>query len=249
MATTKKTSTAVAVKKTNVVSLAAMQEKLRADVAALAGRTAPPSGDMIRFDGKMFVLPDGNKVPGPLDLVLVDFLSYYNFYEGAYDKDNIVPPTCFALGLEPTSLVPSDNSPEKQASACSSCPMNQFGSAGKGKACTNNRLIAVLPPDADVDTPIWIMKVSPTALKAFDGYVTQVARQFNLPPIGVVTEVSFDENVAYPSLRFGNPRPNANLADHFPRKEEAMTRLMTEPDVSQAAAPAPRKAVGSARRR
>lgn len=65
------------------------------------------------------------------------------------------------------------------------------------KACKNSRLLALLPVDADDETPIMVLKVSPTALKAFDSYVASVARSFQLPPLGVVTEIGFDEAVTY----------------------------------------------------
>ena len=151
MATAKKTpSTAVAVKKPVSSAVVSIQEQLKAQVAAMAGKIAPPSGINIRItQDKKFQLPDGSKVEGPLDLVIVDFVSRNTFYEGTYDPNNITPPACFAIHPEPKQMAPSENSPIKQSDDCASCPMNQFGSSGKGKACKNGRMLAVLPPDAD----------------------------------------------------------------------------------------------------
>lgn len=237
------TSKAVAVKKGGaVVDMAAMKAQMQQEIAALANKTAPPGGDVIQISqSKEFKLPDGTKSQGPLELVIVEFSSSNRYYDGPYDKDNISPPACFAIGDSPTALVPSDNSPNKQSSSCAGCPMNQFGSAGTGKACKNTRVLAVLPPDADDDTPLWVLNVSPTALKAYDSYVNSIARQFQLPPIGVRTEVSFDPNSEYPSLRFASLGPNEQLAVHFARKEEAKKRLTQEPDVSSYEAPKPAK--------
>lgn len=234
MAAAKKTpGTAVATKKPTSSAIVSIQEQLKAQVAAQASKIAPPSGINIRItQDKKFQLPDGSKVDGPLDLVIVDFVSRNTFYEGAYDPNNISPPACFAIHPEPKQMVPSDNSPAKQSDDCASCPMNQFGSAGKGKACKNSRVLAVLPPDADADTPMWLLQVSPTALKGFDGYVGSVARTFQTPPIGVITSVDFNPNETYASLTFGDPRPNENLAVHFARQAEAKELLMAEPDVS-----------------
>lgn len=244
-------TTAVAVKKAGGGQLVDIKAQMAAEIADMANRVGAPGGDAIKVtQDKKFELPDGTKTNGPLKLVVVDFIAANNFYQGAYDKDNITPPACFAIGMDPKILVPSANSPLKQCNSCRECPMNAFGSDGAGKACKNGRVLAVLPPDADADTPLWVLKVSPTALKAFDAYVTGIARQFQLPPVGVVTEVSFDETVSYASLRFGNPEPNQNLEVCFSRKEEAKARLMTEPDVSQftAAAPAKKAAVPPRRR-
>lgn len=234
MAAAKKTpGTAVATKKPASSAIVSIQEQLKAQAAAQASKIAPPSGINIRVtQDKKFQLPDGSKVDGPLDLVIVDFVSRNTFYEGAYDPNNISPPACFAIHPEPKQMAPSDNSPIKQSDDCASCPMNQFGSAGKGKACKNSRVLAVLPPDADADTPMWLLQVSPTALKGFDGYVGSVARTFQMPPISVVTSVDFNPNETYASLTFGDPRPNENLAVHFNRQAEAKELLMAEPDVS-----------------
>lgn len=233
MATKPKTGTAVATTKATSGNIVSIKDALKAQAALMSGRTAPATGSSIRVtQDKQFLLPDGTKTPGPLELVIVDFTSKNMFYEGAYDPKNISPPACFSIGTDIKSMAPSKNSPAPQASDCSSCPMNQFGSAGDGKACKNCRVLAVLPPDADADTPLWILSTSPTANKGFDGYVGQVVRLFDMPPIGVVTTVSFDSSVTYAKLVFSDPKPNGNVAAHFTRMDEAKQMLAVEPDVS-----------------
>lgn len=230
-----KASTAVAVKKSggSVVSIAAIQGQLKAQAAAMSDKVAPASGNYIRVtQDKHFMLPDGTKTPGPLELVIVEFTSVNKFWEGAYDPKNITPPACFAISTDPKSMAPSANAPIAQASDCQSCPMNQFGSAGDGKACKNSRVMAVLPPDADADTPLWLLATSPTANKGFDGYVAGVARTFQMPPVGVVTTVGFDTGSTFAKLTFSDAQPNPNLAEHFARQEEAREMLAVEPDVS-----------------
>lgn len=234
MATTsKKPSTSVAVKAATSSNIVSIKDALKAQAALTAGRTAPATGSSIRVtQDKQFLLPDGTKTPGPLELVIVDFTSKNVFYEGAYDPKNISPPTCFSIGNIIKDMVPSKNSPVAQAADCASCPNNAFGSAGDGKACKNCRVLAVLPPDADENTPLWILSTSPTANKGFDGFVGQVNRLFEMPPIGVITTVSFDPSVTYAKLMFSDPKPNPNLAVHFPRQAEATAMLTAEPDVS-----------------
>ena len=229
---TPKINTAVAVKTigANVVSI---QEMLRAQAAAIGDKTAPAAGNAIRISqDKQFLLPDGTKTPGPLELVIVDFASKNTFYEGAYDPKNITPPACFALGTNPQKMVPSSNAPVPQATECNDCPMNKFGSSGTGKACKNTRVLAVLPPDDDDNTPLWVLATSPTANKGFDGFVNSVARVFQSPPIGVVVTVSFDDNETYAKLVFSDPKPNVNVGVHLARQDEARTMLAIEPDVS-----------------
>ena len=238
MPTTKKPSTAVAVTNT-AVAVVDVKAALAAMIEANAKKTAPAGGNAIRVtQDKHMVLPDGSKTT-TIQVVIVDFASRNEFYENPYDKNNIRPPACFAIGDVPSELVPSASSPEKQAESCAICPNNAFGSAGAGKACKNTRFLAVLPPDAEEDTPIWTIKVSPTAIKNFDSYVKNVQRMFGVPPLGVITTVSFDENSDYSQLKFSDPVPNENAAVHLARLEEAKEVLIAEPDVSTFATPAP----------
>jgi hypothetical protein len=231
-------STAVAVKKPagNIVSI---QEALRAQAAATSERVAPASGIKISTAGKQFSFPNGDKSTA-FNAVVVDFVARNEFYEDNYDPSAIVPPVCFAIGSNPLKLVPSMNSPIRQSDSCNGCPMNEFKSKGNGKACSNTRYLAVLPPDADESTPIWLLKVSATALKGFDSFVAGVARSFTLPPVGVVVEITFDPATSYPKLVFSDPVLNENVADHFARQEEARELLAAEPDVSSFVADKPK---------
>lgn len=245
--TAAKTGTEVAVKKTTAI--VNIQEQLRAQAEATAGKIAPAGGNKIRYSKGKFILPDGSESES-LEVVIVEFVSQNLYYESGYDKDNIVPPNCFSIHPEPKGMAPSANAPDKQCDDCGSCPMNQFGSAGAGKACKNTRLLAVLPPDADADTPIWLLSVPPTAIKGFDGYVSSVLRSFQMPPVAVVTTVSLDENEDYYKPLFGGAVVNENVEVHFSRRDEAKDLLFVEPDVSSfgqtKAAPARRPAAKKA---
>ena len=129
------------------------QEQLAKEAAEISKRIATPSGDRIRFNSnRSLITPDGGEGE-ELEVVVVDFVSSNLFYDGPFDRDNPQPPGCFAIGVEPSLLVPSPNSPNKQAETCSACPNNQFGSAGKGKACKNTRLLAVAPVAMDGGSP------------------------------------------------------------------------------------------------
>lgn len=236
MATAKKASTAVAVvAKKPANGVVSVKDMMAAQLAALAGKTEAAGGGSIRINNnKTFTLPDGTETE-TIKVVIIDFTSQNRYYAGAYNSNAVVPPNCFAIGDIPTQLVPSANSPEPKCDTCSGCPQNQFGSGnnGSGKACKNSRVMAVVDASNDkADAPIWTLTASPTAIKAFDGYVKNVQRMFNVPPVGVVTEVSFDPNSTYASIRFGDPEPNQDVETHFGRMEEAREILEREPDVS-----------------
>ena len=218
---------------------------MAAEMEQIQKRISAPSGDRIMVtQGKTFKLPNGSELD-ELEAIVVDFCAANFYYTEAYDRGNVTPPACFALGLEPAGLEASDNSPDKQCASCAACWANQFGSSGKGKACQNTRLLALLTPDADAETPLYLLKVSPTAVKNFDAHVNSVANSFKMPVRAVVTQISFSQESEYATLRFKTLRPAEKdllLVAHG-RLEEARKRLLTEPDVSalKAANDAPKK--------
>ena len=126
-------TTSVAVKAKANTAVVSIKEQIAAQVAAMGDRIAPPTGSKIKLSPGSMTLPDGTRTTDPLDVVIVDFVAKNSFYPGAFDKDNIVPPVCFAIGTNPAKLTPSPNSPEPQASSCAECPMNAFGSASPRK--------------------------------------------------------------------------------------------------------------------
>lgn len=235
MATAKKTApakktTAVATRSSGAVSV---QDAMKAQLAKLADKTMPATGVSIRItQDKQFALPDGTKTRDPLTLVIVDFQSMNRYYPNGFDKDNITPPACAAIGEIPINLVPFDESPERQADTCKECPQNQWGSdpkGGKGKACKNSRVLAVLPPDATDDTPMWTLTVSPTGIKSFDGYVNGLQSKLQSAPFMVTTQVSFDDNVDYPSLKFGDPALLEDASVFANRGIDEANKLLTAP--------------------
>lgn len=262
-ATAMKAATKPAAKSTTLVKAkvnlpADINAQFQAEMAEIQKRISAPSGDRILVtQGKTFKLPNGSELD-ELEAVIVDFVAANFYYTEAYDRGNVTPPACFALGLEPAGLVPSANSPDPQCDACAGCWANQFGSSGKGKACQNTRLLALLTPDADAESPLFILKVSPTGIKSFDGYVGTLARSHQKPVRAFVTKVSFSQESEYATLRFNVLREAdldlAILAQS--RLEEARKRLLTEPDVtslkaandvSKSKKPAPKKVAGGRR--
>lgn len=215
-------------------SLIDIKAEMKKQAEAMASRIGKPGGDFIKVQqDKKFKLPDGTVSDGPLSVVILEFVAGNFFYDRPYKEGEQVPPACFAIGTEPELLAPHATSPVKQAASCKVCPNNVFGSSGAGKACTNSYVLAVTVPSDDPNEPIYNLKVSPTGVRPFDAYVKTIMSQFEAHPIAVVTEIYFDPGSKFPSLRFGNPAKNENLAVHFDRQKTARDRLLTAPDVSQ----------------
>lgn len=228
----------------------AINDVIAAQIANIQERVTQPTGSRITVtQSKTFKLPDGRESPGPLELVVVDFAYGNFFYEGAYDRNNITPPVCFALNFSDKQMVPSENSPKKQAGSCAACPQNQWGSDGKGKACGNAVLLAVLHPD-DLEGALMVIKVSATGLKPWNGYVNSLATALKRPPWTVSTTVSFDPHSEYSSLRFSSPEllSEADMTTVYARAEEAKRILMVEPDLSGNAVDKPAKPASAKRR-
>lgn len=241
------TKTAVAKKSASAGAL--VTQDMSKELEDLRARLTAPTGNRIKMDNKTFKFPNGD-VAESIDAVIVDFVYMNKYYEGSYDPNNIVPPNCFALNPVPNELVPSSNAPDIQSQVgCAGCAMNQFGTNGKGKACQNRVLIALLPADATMETPMMILDISPTALKPFSAYVSAVARSLQRPPYGVITKIEFNQAVKWDVPVFGDPQ----LIDDVEfiemiraRRQEARDMLLVEPDVTaiQAANDARPKAKG-----
>lgn len=244
-------ATKKAVAKRASTNVAAIREQLAAEAASIQDNIGAPASNAISIRDKVFTLPDGTIMDAPIQLVILDFNSQNKLYEGKWDPKNPQPPVCFAISKSVKGMTPSQNSPEMQVKAgqsCDDCPMNVYGSDGDGKACKNTRVLAVVLPDSKPDDPIMTLSVPPTAIRAFDGYVSSVAKLFQMPPIGVVTTVDFHPEKSYPMPIFGHPEANENLANHLSRRDEAQPLLYAEPDVSGATSSATPKKKATRRR-
>lgn len=222
--------TAVAKKTTGTAVATSSQAKA---VAALRARLMAATGDKIKISNKQFKLPSGDTLDF-LDIVIVDFVYYNTHYAGAFDPNNVVPPNCFALAVEPKGMVPSPNAPDAQDTKCEGCWANEFDSNGKAKACKNRILIAVLPSDAKEDTPFAILDISPTATKGFSSYLGGIARKGKMP-YEVLTHVECNPATKHDVAIFDysdDLQDDGFIGMVESRLGDARERLMTEPDVS-----------------
>lgn len=210
-------------------------EDLKSDLARL-GSTG--DGQAIRITpNKKFQFADDTTHDGPIDVIIVDFVYRNEYYTSTYNAKEIVPPTCFAVAEDASMLTPSPRSPKvqvKEGMPCSSCQWDAYGThpSGRGKACKNTIYLAVLPADATEKTKLRTVKVSPTGMSGFNAYTEKVGKLAQLPVYGVVTALSFDPNMSYPTLQFEAVSPNPILALTKARREEARALLMREPDFS-----------------
>ena len=220
------------------------QQQMDQEVAEIQSRIAAPSGDLIKWKaGQGFIGPDGN-AGDALTAVILDFVATNRYFDRPFVADEPGVPACFAIGVSAKTLVPSESAPARQAASCGECPQNEFGSdpkGGKGKACRNYRLMALLPATEDPgvvsedEAPIQLLQVPPTSIKNFDGYVNTVATKHRLSLVGMVTRIKTDATAQFSNVGFEIVRQltPAEMATYMARREEGRQRLLQEPDVSQ----------------
>lgn len=213
-------------------ALQSLQEKIKAELAEVRKSVAPPSSNRISTRSKQFTLPDGTTNQGPLYAVILDHRNFNRYYSKPYDPQNPAAPDCFAIAKQFNDLSPSnhDSVTDPQATACDECPMNKFGSAptGKGKACRNMVRLAIAAADADENAAVMTLEVPPSALKYWNKHVNDL-EVAGMLPVQVITEISFDEKVAYPCPTFKVSRPHDNLELFWQLREKAQALLDQEP--------------------
>jgi len=171
----------------------------RAQMAAGIEENVGSGGTFISLKGGRLTY-QGAEVPGnKMNVVVLDHILEYTYYVDGYDADNPQPPDAYALGRDENTLRWHENSiPEYAGELCKDSDINQWGSAekGRGKACKNQRRLALLTEDeaADVEsieeaTPVFL-RIPVTSVKGWAGYVRQLEKTLQRPPLGVVTEIS-----------------------------------------------------------
>lgn len=197
---TKKAAKKTAAKKPGKAMVAWNEELAkRAQLSAAIEENVGHGGSFVSLKGGRLTF-QGAEIPGnKMNVVIVDHILEYTWYEDGYDPDNPQTPSAYAFGRDENTIRWHENSiPEYAGELCKDSDINQWGSAdkGKGKACKNQRRLALLTEDQIEDaetiadaTPAFL-KVPVTSVKGWAGYVRQLANTLQRPPLAVVTEIS-----------------------------------------------------------
>ena len=124
------------------------------------------------------------------------------WYAKAYDKDaEPAAPDCYSLD----GVSPDPESEDPQNNLCASCPRNSWGSkvtdsGQQVKACADKKRLAVVSAD-DASGPIYLLEVTPAALKGLNQYQKELSVR-GIPPEIVKTRISFDTIASFPKLVF-----------------------------------------------
>lgn len=124
------------------------------------------------------------------------------WYAKAWTPDSEpAAPDCFSLD----GLHPDAQSTQPQNDLCASCPQNAWGSkvtpqGQQIKACADQKRLAVVAAD-DPTGPIYLLQVTPAALKGLSAYQKELGMRGIAPEI-VITKVTFDTDASFPKLKF-----------------------------------------------
>jgi hypothetical protein len=147
-----------------------------------------------------------------LNMIVIDSAPVARtYYEGAYDPDNITAPVCWSGDTD----APDADTTSPQATRCADCPQNIKGSGqGQTRACRYSQRLAVCI-EGDMAT-VYQLQLAATSIfgdakeneMPMQGYA-RFLKAHNMPSIGVVTEMRFDEDADVPKLFFKAVRPLA----------------------------------------
>ena len=186
-AVAKKPGTAVMSYEDRLAALA--QDSVKQEESVSSGSFISFRGGQLSYGGNAC---QGNK----LDVVVVDNVMEFAYYEGNYDPDAPASPVCYAFGREEENMSPHVKSSSPQSVKCHDCQMNQFGTAdnGKGKACKNLRRLAVIPATpldaaAIATAEVAYTRIPVTSVKGWSTYVRGLSALEKLPPLAVVTQL------------------------------------------------------------
>lgn len=214
-----------------------IEDQIKKELEEQKGQLGALPSNKISLRDKQFTLPDGQTSPGPIELIVLDFVWFMVHYPGVYNSNNPQKPDCFAIGRDkPDSglLLPHESVKTPRHATCSGkkegCPKNQWKSAptGKGKACKNQRRLIVVPPDFTTETEPMTMYVSPGGLKNFDAFVSRLKAEQGILPMQCITEVSFDRDQTYPLLKFKFIERHTRVNDAWALKEQVQPLLWRE---------------------
>lgn len=177
-------------------------EQLAKEAKQAAAVERPKVTKLSTSNGQLKYL--GEPVAGNNMDVIILFASYRNvYYSGAYDRNNIKNPDCFALSASGIDMRPSDVPMDKQQNpTCEGCWANQWksdkgpgGEVRKGKACKESRRLILMPAGVVEDVSaiktaeLAILDLPVTSAANYGGFVNAVAATVAVPPWACIANI------------------------------------------------------------
>jgi hypothetical protein len=216
-------------------ALVKWDEKLAAAAKASAAKEVLGTGSRLSIKAGQLSL-NGVRLPNDQgEFIIVDSCFEKAYYEGSYNDKDPQPPVCFAFGDDEENLKPHEKSQKPQHETCKGCPHNEWESAsvGRGKACKDNRLVALLSATEDTLESAKLVKltVPPTSLKSWKGYVHSIADTLARPVWAVITKVKAAMIKTYPAVEFSlvDKIDDGEVLEVIEQRNEEARKMLTTP--------------------
>ena len=206
-------------KKSATTQVNTWDDKLAKEAEISVGQEAAASG------GQFFSLRagqlkfDGAAMPGnQIACIVIDSILENVYYPGAFNPENLAPPTCFAFGRVDEQgnlpeMQPHEIVKEKQCETCAKCEWAKWGTKvrtdgtkSRGKACSETRRLAIIiagnfvggqfqpidkreAADHFANAKVGYMKLPVTSVKNYAGYVRSCKSAFARPPYAMYTRI------------------------------------------------------------
>jgi hypothetical protein len=209
-------------------AIADIDAVLAAKAAALM-KNITVAGNHISLKDKKFRLPSGTIVDASqeLPLVVLDYRYHNRYYDQPWSPDNPVAPICFAIGESSKGMVPSPNAAKPQAASCDECPLNEFGSKGKAKACRNMLVMAAMDPELQSET-VMTLSASPIAHRDVAQYLLKCTKLYG-HTVKAVTLFRLSDAPRGFKLEARAGNRNEHYAEHVAFLNQAEDLVMAEP--------------------
>lgn len=224
-----KSQQAVAVKDESENLPMTIEEEMAAEAKAMRDNLQVASAK-ISTQNKSYTLPDGTMMGDAIQLVILGYTATNTMYKDeVYNKNTPSEVSCSAIIDMKVGgpMTPRANSINKQSESCGTwdkpeCPMNEFGSAGKGKRCKNEYLLLVCLP---TDNKVMQLSIPPTATKEIAKSMGAIMKEFGHTSQAIAT-FKFNPGQSYPLPIITTADPNPMFKEHFVAGKEAMVDLL-----------------------
>ena len=126
----------------------------------------------IIHQAQMFSDKDGDVKFLSIEGIILHHSPVNSYWENSFDETGGgVPPDCYSMDSE----IPQGD--KQQSKLCYNCPMNKFGSKGRGKACKNMWRLHILCDDSQIPKR---MTIPPSNILGVQDFLVKL-RDLNLP--------------------------------------------------------------------
>jgi hypothetical protein len=213
----------------NMMNLQAFREQLKTQLQTQQEAGPPAGRTKIRATmDKKFDFPDGIINANPFEVIILNYTWVRAYYPNLFKRGVVETPVCWGLcGSENNfaDMKPSDNAKDKKFEGlCMECPLGNF-TKDNSPECKLSVRLAVIPPDANEETPVWTLEISPKGLAPWKRFI----QNLKAPLPSLVTRVGFDPKLEYPCILTAAARDiDPEMIPIVMEKQEEATRVLNK---------------------